>query len=102
MAMQKSDELRECVLTIYEQLQNLGFDSNACNIIIIDKESGDTEYWVSGFTQKIFPEGYQVPYLDHPYHENLLAAYRENKKYAVMVYSGKMKQSFDEIFFYSN
>src|SRR5687768_6780968 len=99
MAMQKSDELREAVLVIYEQLQQLGFDSNACNIIIIDDESGAMQYWVSGFTQEIFPEGYHVPYLRHPYHETLLEASRQKKKYVVMEYSGKMKQSFDEIFF---
>ena len=99
MAMQKSDELREAVRVIYEQLQHLGFDSNACNIIIIDKESGDMQYWVSGFTQEIFPEGYYVPYLSHPYHEELLAASRQNKKYDVMEYSGEMKKSFDDIFF---
>src|SRR5687767_7202165 len=39
MAMQKSDELREAVRVIYEQLQQLGFGSNACNIIIIDEKS---------------------------------------------------------------
>ena len=48
MAMQKSDELREAVLIIYVQLQQLGFDSNACNIIIIDEQSGAMQYWVSG------------------------------------------------------
>jgi hypothetical protein len=46
-----------------------------------------------------FPEGYHVPYLRHPYHETLLVASRQKKKYAVMEYSGKMKKSFDEIFF---
>ncbi|HZI54396.1 MAG TPA: hypothetical protein VFD56_11855, partial [Chitinophagaceae bacterium] len=99
MAMQKSDELREAVRVIYEQLQHLGFDSNACNIIIIDKESGNMQYWVSGFTQEIFPEGYYVPYFSHPYHEELIAASRQNKKYEVMEYSGETKKSFDDIFF---
>ena len=99
MAMQKSDELREAVLVIYEQLQHLGFGSNACNIIIVDEKSGAMHYWVSGFTQEVFPEGYHVPYLNHPYHNALLEASRQKKKYAVMEYSGEMKKSFDEIFF---
>ena len=72
MAMQKSDELREAVLVIYEQLQQLNFESRACNIIIIDKESGSARYWVSGFSQEIFPESYTVPYLDHPYQDALV------------------------------
>ena len=48
MAMQKVMNLREAVLVIYEQLQQLNFESKACNIIIIDKESGSAQYWVSG------------------------------------------------------
>ena len=99
MAMQKSDELREAVLVIYEQLQQLNFDSKACNIIIIDKGSGSAQYWVSGFSQEIFPESYMVPYLDHPYQDALLKPWKQGDKYVVYEYSGKMKQSFDEIFF---
>ena len=67
MAMQKSDELREVVSTLYEQLSQLNFDSNACNIIIIDKETNNQQYWVSGFKQKLYPESYDVPYFEHPY-----------------------------------
>jgi len=99
MAMQKSDELREAVLVIYEQLQQLNFDSKACNIIIIDKESGTAQYWVSGFSQEIFPESYTVPYLDHPYQDALLNPWKQGDKYVVYEYTGQMKQSFDEIFF---
>ena len=99
MAMQKSDELREAVLVIYEQLQQLNFDSKACNIIIIDKESGSARYWVSGFSQEIFPESYTVPYLDHPYQDALLNPWKQGDKYVVYEYTGKMKQSFDELFF---
>ncbi len=99
MAMQRSDELREAVLVIYEQLQQLNFDSKACNIIIIDKESGSARYWVSGFSQEIFPESYTVPYLDHPYQDALLNPWKQGDKYVVYEYTGKMKQSFDELFF---
>src|SRR6187431_1711356 len=99
MAMQKSDELREVVAVLYEQLQQLNFDSKACNIIIIDKESGSAKYWVSGFSQEIFPESYNVPYLDHPYQDMLLKPWKQGDKYVVYEYTGKMKQSFDEIFF---
>ena len=99
MAMQKSDELREAVLVIYEQLQQLSFESRACNIIIIDKESGSARYWVSGFSQEIFPESYNVPYLNHPYQDALLNPWKQGDKYVVYEYTGQMKQSFDEIFF---
>ena len=99
MAMQHSDELREAVLVIYEQLQQLHFEATACNIIIMDKESGSMQYWVSGFTQEIYPLSYHVPFLDHPYFTAQLEPWKEGVKYAVMEYSGEAKRRFDEIFF---
>jgi len=99
MAMQKSEELREAVLVIYEQLQQLDFNSKACNIIILDKETNNAQYWVSGFSQELYPESYNVPYLNHPYQDALIKPWKRGDKYAVYEYTGQMKQSFDDIFF---
>ncbi|MBK8518544.1 MAG: nuclear transport factor 2 family protein [Saprospiraceae bacterium] len=99
MAMQHSDELREAVLVIYQQLLHLDFASDACNIIIIDKESMDMQFWVSGFSQEIYPESYHVPRLHHPCHEEQLTAWQQGLKYVVFEYSGNEKKSFDKIFF---
>lgn len=99
MAMQHSDELREAVLVIYEQLQELDFASHACNIIIIDKDTLDMQFWVSGFTQEIYPESYHIPRLHHTYHEVQIAAWQQGVKYQVFEYSGKRKIDFDKIFF---
>jgi hypothetical protein len=99
MAMQKSDELREVVATLYEQLSQLNFDSNACNIIIIDKETNSQQYWVSGFTQKLFPESYNVPYFEHSYIDVQLHSWRQGQKYTVIEYSGETKKEFDKQFF---
>ncbi|HEY2722456.1 MAG TPA: hypothetical protein VGI82_12065, partial [Chitinophagaceae bacterium] len=99
MAMQHSDELRKVVSTIYEQLQKLDFNAQASNIVIADKISGDREFWVAGYTQKIFPESYKVPYIRHPYVDAQLDAWKRGEKYAVFEYAGKMKEEFDAIFF---
>ena len=99
MAMQKSHELREVVATLYEQLSQLNFDSNACNIIIIDKETNNQQYWVSGFKQKLYPESYNVPYFEHPYIDIQLQSWRQGQKYIVIEYSGKTKREFDKQFF---
>ncbi|WP_373520983.1 sensor histidine kinase, partial [Aquiflexum sp.] len=99
MAMKKSDELREAVRVIYEQLEQLHFEATACNIIIMDKESGSMQYWVSGFTQDIYPESYHVPFLNHPYLNAQIEPWKQGEKYAVMEYSGEEKKRFDEIFF---
>ena len=99
MAMQHSDELREVVLLINKQLDKFDFGSNACNIIIIDRETGDSTYWVSGFTKDIYPVSYQVPNLDHPYYEALLNPWKRGDGYTVYEYSGQDKKDFDKISF---
>jgi len=98
MAMQKSDELREVVATIYEQLQHLGFTYGACSIVIMDKISGDMIWWISGFG-KPYPESYYIPFFDHPFYLAQLNNWKEGKKYAVLEASGEMKKSYDEIIF---
>jgi signal transduction histidine kinase/ketosteroid isomerase-like protein len=99
MAMQHSDELRTVVLTIYEQLKLLKFNAQACNIVIANRDTGDREFWVSGFTQNLYPESYKVPYINHPYVDVQLKAWKEDVRYAVFEYSGEMKKDFDKIFF---
>jgi len=99
MGMQTSDELREVVLVINEQLHRLDFGSNACNIIILDKETGNSTYWVSGFTKDIYPVSYHVPYLDHPYYEALLNPWKQGERYVVYEYSGQDKKDFEKISF---
>ena len=99
MAMQHSDELREVVLEIYQQLQVLDFETQACNIIIVDKVTKDMHYWVTGFTQDLYPESYHVPNLNHPYTESLFKAWQEGIKYQVFTWEGKEKIEFDKLFF---
>jgi hypothetical protein len=86
-------------MTIYEQLQHLDFNAQACNIVIADKISGDREFWVAGFTKELYPESYKVPYINHPYVNKQLDSWKQGEKYAVFEYTGKMKKDFDAIFF---
>ncbi len=99
MAMQHSDELRTVVLTVYEQLNKLNFNAQACNIVIADRSTGNREFWVSGFSQELYPESYKVPYIDHPYVNDQLNAWKKGDQYNVVEYSGQKKKDFDKIFF---
>jgi signal transduction histidine kinase len=99
MAMQHSDKLRTVVLTMYEELNKLNFNAQACNIILADKTTGDREFWVSGFTHDMYPESYKVPYIDHPYVNDQLNAWKQGEQYNVIEYSGQLKKDFDKIFF---
>ena len=45
MAMHKSEELREVIACIFEQLQNLGFEAPACSLIIY-QEDLSAKHWM--------------------------------------------------------
>jgi signal transduction histidine kinase len=99
MVMRHSTELREVVAVIYDQLKSVGFEYGACTIIIIDEESGNTQHWVEGFLQKIYPESYQVNYFNHPFYNKQLAQWKNGEKYAVLELSGESKHSYDDYMF---
>jgi signal transduction histidine kinase len=99
MAMQKSDELREVVATMYEQLQLLDINYGACTIVIMDAATGNMQHWVGGFAQKLYPESYQVNYFNHPFIDAQLAQWKNGEKYAVIKLSGENKKAYDAVMF---
>jgi signal transduction histidine kinase len=99
MAMQKSDELREVVATLYEQLQSLDFKHGACTITIMDEASGDMDWWMSGFGHDQYPESYHVKYFNHPCYEAQLSNWRKREKFATVTLSGKEKKNYDKVLF---
>ncbi|GAB2839569.1 sensor histidine kinase [Ferruginibacter profundus] len=99
MAMQKSDELREVVATMYEQLQLLDINYGACTIVIMDAATGNMQHWVGGFAQKLYPESYQVNYFNHPFIDAQLAQWKNREKYAVIKLSGENKKAYDAVMF---
>ncbi|MGG9962196.1 sensor histidine kinase [Ferruginibacter sp. SUN106] len=99
MAMQKSDELREVVATMYEQLQLLDINYGACTIVIMDAATGNMQHWVGGFAQKIYPESYQVNYFRHSFIDTQLAQWKSGEKYAVVKLSGENKKAYDAVMF---
>ena len=98
MAMQKSDELREAVLVIYEQLQELDFESQACNIIIIDKETGIAVLGIGFSARNIILKVIMYPVLIIPIMKHHAQSMEEGDKYVVYEYSGRKETKFDEIF----
>jgi signal transduction histidine kinase len=99
MEMQKSQELREVVATIYDQLQNLGFTYGALGIVIMDETSGDMDWWMAGFGKEAYPENYYIPFFDHPFYLAQLNAWKEGKKFVVLEASGEQKKAYDEVIF---
>ncbi len=98
MAMQHSNQLREIAGTTLEQLQSLGFTYGACSIIIMDAETGDMSWWISGF-ENDYPASYGNIYFEHPFYLEQLNNWKEGKKYAVMVCEGESKKEYDKFIF---
>ena len=67
MAMQKSDELKEVIVTVFEKLQDVGVVMHHRTALIIEfeKESKDFTQWIATphYKEAI---GYKTPYIDHP------------------------------------
>ncbi|MGK2864697.1 MAG: nuclear transport factor 2 family protein [Chitinophagaceae bacterium] len=99
MAMHKSDELREVVAVVFDQMQKLGFNLNLCNIILFDKNTLEADYWVSFNEQAILPQHYHIPYTEHPFYQYQLNEWKKAESFSVFELGGELKQSWDEILF---
>jgi signal transduction histidine kinase len=99
MAMHKSHELREVVAVVFQQMQQLGFQLNLCNIILFDKTSLEADYWVSFNEQAVLPQNYHIPYSNHPFYQYQLNAWKNAASFSVFELAGEMKISWDEILF---
>ncbi|OOG70470.1 sensor histidine kinase [Algoriphagus sp. A40] len=100
MGLQKSEELRQVVKVLYNQLKELGFDGGLAGIIIMDPDSGDVDCWAEGFDDGYdLPEKYHVPYFDHPGQRELIKHWKSGAAYAVVEIAGQEKQSYNNYFF---
>ncbi|WP_373495856.1 ATP-binding protein [Aquiflexum sp.] len=102
MAMHSSSEILEVAHAMYEQLKQLGFDYGGNTIMIMDKETGDMEWWMAGLGEGKFPEVYKISYFDHPIQNQILEDWRSGKDFAVISVEGDLKQSYDEELFTKN
>ena len=65
MAMQKSEELREVIQVIYEQLVHLGVKVDGAGLGMDYWESNDFNVWNAG-PYLAYPAKIHIPYFDHP------------------------------------
>ena len=65
MGMQKSEELREVIQVIYEQLVHLNFNIDAAGFAMDYRESDDFTVWHTDH-YVAFPAKIHIPYFDHP------------------------------------
>jgi signal transduction histidine kinase len=99
MAMYQSDELREVVALLFNQIKGLGFDAFMCSISLQDKATGGYREIVSSHTQAVLPHIYNVPYFDDPLIDKFIAAFDEGIAYKVFELGGTEKKKLDEKYF---
>ena len=99
MAMHHSDELREVVAVLFEQIQPLGFESWGCTIMICDEAARGMECWYSGDAQAISPQSYHLPLFDHPLTQTLWKTWKEQVPYLAYENTGALKRSYDDLVF---
>ncbi len=98
MAMRSSDELREMVLVILKEMKALAFPSGRCTIVLFDRETGDSQFWMSGLTDADLPERYHVPYHDLPTYKALHDGWRQGIPFFEIELSGEVKREQDRFF----
>jgi signal transduction histidine kinase len=102
MAMHKSSEIPEVAHTLYGQLKQLGFEYGAATIMIIDKETGDMDWWMAGFEEGMFPQAYRISYFDHPVQKQILENWKSGKELSVIPVGTESKKLYDEELFSRN
>jgi len=93
MAMHKSEELNDVVMTLFEQVTGLKIDINGININIVNES-------ITGFDSWFTAAGYKkalcmyTPYFDHPVMNDIFDAIKNNKHLLNRIYSKKIKNSY--------
>jgi len=102
MAMHNSDELREVVAELYQELEKLDFNIRQCVITILDKNTETVEWWSTGFEEKILPKSYIISYKDPKIYERLsvqsfIDAIDKKIPFRMTELSGENKRQFDQV-----
>ncbi|TAL40811.1 MAG: hypothetical protein EPN92_13975, partial [Chitinophagaceae bacterium] len=85
MGMQKSEELREVIQVIYEQLVHLNFKLDGAGFAMDYRESDDFNFWLADPTSA-FPYQVHIPYFDHPQFNR----YKEAKEKGIDFYTSSL------------
>ncbi len=100
MAMHSSDELREVVAVIFEQLQQLDFGLYQLGILIFNDSMTEITWWSAGRSQIVLPKSYHIPVPDHPLTNMVREGIRNGNDYLVFEVEGDMKKQWDHFLFH--
>jgi signal transduction histidine kinase len=93
MAMHKSDELTETAGLIFKQLNKLGIHTHRCNIMIIDEELEQAQFWSFTNSSDVIV-GSVIPMNEHPVIISTLEQWKRKTVRAVFRLAGQDKINF--------
>ncbi len=85
MAMHKSEELRDVIQVIHNQLVQLGFDISNSGIMLDYRVNDDFNLWMADSYEE-FPVKILIPYVDHPQFNS----YKEAKKRGLQLFTNTL------------
>jgi signal transduction histidine kinase len=85
MAMHKSEELKDVIQVVFEQLTQLNLKIDSANFQLDYKESDDWKLW-TGTPGNLYPRLFEIPYFDHPIFNSLKKAKEEQIEFLADTY----------------
>ncbi|HSN09072.1 MAG TPA: hypothetical protein VLS85_08540, partial [Hanamia sp.] len=92
MGMQKSEELRDVIQVIYEQLLQLNFEISNAGFLVDYRQSGDSSIWMTDATTE-FPTQQYLPRFDHPFNDDYVEQKDNGQKLFTKVYPFEEKNT---------
>jgi DNA-directed RNA polymerase subunit N (RpoN/RPB10) len=99
MAMQKSDELKELIGTVFTELTKLDLVLTRCVIMIYDTKTLGITWWMANSEDPSNPGGLFVKYHQLPPHLAYIKAWRERDLKWQYLLEGKIKKEWDDFLF---
>jgi len=99
MAMQKSDELKELISTVFTELTKLDLVLTRCRIMIYDPISNGSTWWMANSEAPKDPIGLYVKNHQLPPYAAYIKAWKERKNKWQYVLEEKDKKNWDEFLF---
>jgi signal transduction histidine kinase/short-subunit dehydrogenase involved in D-alanine esterification of teichoic acids len=98
MGMQKSEELREVIQVIYEQLLHLNFTISNAGFLMDYRKNDDGNIWMTDALTEIPTQQY-IPYFDHVFNTEYLEQKEKGPELFTRIYSIEEKNSWLENIF---
>ncbi|MBZ5858348.1 ATP-binding protein [Flavihumibacter profundi] len=101
MGMQKSDELRDVIQVIYEQMVGLNINIDSAGFDLDFRETDDWNLWhADAYTP--FPNKIHIPYFDHPFTNAIIEAKKKGVESLTFNHTIENRNKiFDQVFKYA-